>query len=109
MAALVRRLTRNERWTVWLAVTPDSFARAPFRGLPKGVRRIPQGRVACDIGETEMAAYIRGRFDKLGVPSYSSPEDTARAMAALVHYGLYLKKNGYYEDYIEQFKQKVRT
>ena len=64
--------------------------------------------LACDIGETEMAAYIRGRFDKLGVPSYSFPEDTARAMSALVHYGLYLKKNGYYEDYIEQFKQKVR-
>ena len=65
--------------------------------------------LACDIGETEMAAYIRGRFDKMGVPSYSTPEDTARAMAALVHYGLYLKKNGYYENYIEQFKQKVRT
>ncbi len=65
--------------------------------------------LACDIGETEMAAYIRGRFDKLGVPSYSFPEDTARSMAALVHYGHYLKSNGYYEDYIEQFKQKVRT
>jgi acyl-CoA synthetase (NDP forming) len=65
--------------------------------------------LACDIGETEMATYIRGRFDKLGVPSYSSPEDTARAMAALVHYGLYLKKNNYYDNYIEQFKQKVRT
>ncbi len=62
--------------------------------------------LACDIGETEMAAYIRGRFDKLGVPSYSSPEDTARAMAALVHYGQYLKKNSYYENYIQQFKQK---
>ena len=65
--------------------------------------------LACDIGETEMAVYIRGRFDKMGVPSYSTPEDTARAMAALVHYGLYLKKNGYYEDYIERFKQTVRT
>ncbi len=64
--------------------------------------------LACDIGETEMAAYIRGRFDKLGVPSYSSPEDTARAMAALVHYGQYLKKNGYYENYIQQFIQKTR-
>jgi hypothetical protein len=30
-------------------------------------------------------------------------------MAALVHYGVYLKKNGFYDDYIEQFKQKVRT
>lgn len=64
--------------------------------------------VACDIGATEMAMYIRQRFDKQGIPSYESPEDAARAMAALVHYGLYLKKNGLYESYMEQFKQKVR-
>jgi len=65
--------------------------------------------LACDIGETEMATYIRGRFDKMGVPAYSSPEDAARAMAALVHYGVYLKNNGFYDDYIEQFKRQVRT
>jgi len=64
--------------------------------------------VACDIGSTEMANYIRGRFDKMGVPSYESPEDTARAMAALVHYGLYLQKNRLYESYLEQFKRKAR-
>jgi acyl-CoA synthetase (NDP forming) len=64
--------------------------------------------VACDIGETEMATYIRGRFDKQGIPAYSSPEDTARAMAALVHYGSYLKKNGFYDGYLEQFLKKVR-
>jgi len=63
--------------------------------------------VACDIGETEMAMYIRRRFDKQGIPAYSSPEDTARAMAALVHYGSYLKKNGLFEGYLEQFKKKV--
>jgi len=65
--------------------------------------------VACDIGETEMALYIRSRFDKQGIPAYSSPEDASRAMAALVHYGLYLKKNGFYESYMEQFKRKVRS
>jgi len=59
--------------------------------------------VACDIGETEMAIYIRGRFDKLGVPSYSSPEEAARAMAALVNYGLYLKKNGDFEAYLDNW------
>jgi acetyl coenzyme A synthetase (ADP forming)-like protein len=59
--------------------------------------------VACDIGETEMAMYIRRRFDKLGVPAYSSPEDAARAMAALVHYGVYLKKNGYLEEYLSNW------
>jgi acetyl coenzyme A synthetase (ADP forming)-like protein len=56
--------------------------------------------VACDIGETEMALYIRSRFDKLGIPAYPSPEDAARAMAALVNYGLYLKKMGCFEQHL---------
>jgi acyl-CoA synthetase (NDP forming) len=64
--------------------------------------------VACDIGETEMALYIRRRFDKLGIPAYSSPEDAARAMAALVHYGLYLKKNGYLEEYLSNWTERKR-
>jgi acyl-CoA synthetase (NDP forming) len=59
--------------------------------------------VMCDIGETEMALYTRFRFDKLGIPAYPSPEDAARAMNALVRYGVYLKKNGYAERYIEEF------
>jgi acyl-CoA synthetase (NDP forming) len=59
--------------------------------------------VACDIGETEMARFIRSRFDKLGVPSYSTPEDAARAMAALVNYGLYLKKNGDFDEYLSNW------
>jgi len=65
--------------------------------------------VACDIGETEMAIHIRRRFDKQGIPAYSSPEDAARAMAALVHYGSYLKKNGFLEGYLERFRKKVRS
>lgn len=60
--------------------------------------------VACDIGETEMAMYVRSRFDKHGIPSYSSPEDAARSMAALVKYGLYLVKEGYYEGYLEDMR-----
>jgi acyl-CoA synthetase (NDP forming) len=59
--------------------------------------------VACDIGETEMALQTRLRFDKLGIPAYSSPEDAARAMNALVKYGLYLKKNKRLKDYIQSF------
>jgi len=59
--------------------------------------------VACDIGETEMAIYVRRRFDKLGIPAYRSPEDAARAMAALVNYGLYLKKNGYFQQYLNNW------
>jgi acyl-CoA synthetase (NDP forming) len=62
--------------------------------------------VMCDIGETEMALYTRFRFDKLGIPSYSSPEDAARAMTALARYGAYLQKNGCAEEYIGEFLKK---
>lgn len=65
--------------------------------------------VACDIGETEMALYTRTRFDKLSIPAYSSPEDAARAMNALVKYGLYLNKNECLTDYVQSFlKYKKR-
>jgi len=67
--------------------------------------------VACDIGETEMALHTRFRFDKLGIPAYSSPEDAARSMNALVRYGLYLKKNRRLEEHVQKFlkrKQKVK-
>jgi acyl-CoA synthetase (NDP forming) len=65
--------------------------------------------VACDIGETEMALYTRFRFDKLGIPAYSSPEDAARAMNALVKYGFYLKKNKCLSEYVQDFlKSKKR-
>jgi acetyl coenzyme A synthetase (ADP forming)-like protein len=61
--------------------------------------------VACDVGETEMALHIRSRFDKLSIPSYFSPEDAARGMAALVKYGIYLKKCGNFNRYIKSFKE----
>jgi acetyl coenzyme A synthetase (ADP forming)-like protein len=54
--------------------------------------------VACDIGETEMALYIRSRFDKNAIPSYGSPEAAARAMGALAKYGEYLKRYGCLEE-----------
>jgi len=63
---------------------------------------------ACDIGETEMARFIRSRFDKLGIPAYSSPEDAARAIVALVNYGLYLKKNGDFEEYLSNWAKFKR-
>jgi acyl-CoA synthetase (NDP forming) len=62
--------------------------------------------VACDVGETEMALYIRSRFDRLGIPAYFSPEDAARGMAALVKYGLYLKKCGQFDQYVELYKKR---
>ncbi|MEM3617170.1 MAG: CoA-binding protein [Candidatus Bathyarchaeia archaeon] len=64
--------------------------------------------VACDIGETEMALHTRSRFEKLGIPAYSSPEDAARAMSALVKYGLHLKKKGYFKEYLQNFFKEKR-
>jgi len=63
--------------------------------------------VAVDIGETEMALFIRSKLDKFRIPCYASPEDAARAMAALVNYGLYLRKNGYFEEYLKNFQKRV--
>lgn len=62
--------------------------------------------VACDVGETEMALHIRSRFDKLGIPAYFSPEDAARGIAALVDYGLYLKKCGQFDQYLKSFVER---
>ena len=59
----------------------------------------------CDIGETEMALYTRSRFDRLGVPSYESPEDAARSMKALVTYGSYLKRIGAADEYMANLKK----
>ena len=69
------------------------------------IRQYQKPVVACDIGETEMAMYVRSRFDKQGIPSYSSPEDAARSMVGLVKYGLYLKKQGRYEQYLASMKK----
>jgi acetyltransferase len=65
--------------------------------------------VACDVGETEMALHIRSRFDKLGIPSYFSPEDAARGMAALVKYGMYLKKCGEFDNYIQYLQKRKKS
>jgi acyl-CoA synthetase (NDP forming) len=61
----------------------------------------------CDIGATEMALYTRSRFDRLGVPSFESPEDAARAMKALEIYGTYLKRIGCAEEYMASLKKPV--
>jgi len=49
--------------------------------------------------------YTRSRFDRLCVPAYSSPEDAAKAMKALVTYGDYLKRNGCIDEYIASAKK----
>jgi acyl-CoA synthetase (NDP forming) len=72
------------------------------------VRKYTKPVVACDIGETEMALYIRSRFDKQGIPAYPSPEDAAKGVVALVKYGQYLKKTGCFEQYMEKFEKSKK-
>jgi acyl-CoA synthetase (NDP forming) len=74
-------------------------------GIVKIAAKYTKPIVMCDIGETEMALYTRSRFDRLCVPSFTSPEDAARAMKALVTYGSYLAKNNCAEEYIAQIKK----
>lgn len=62
--------------------------------------------VFCDIGETEMALYVRSKFEKFGIPAYASPEDAARAMASLYNYGLYLLKQNKFDDFLNKFMKK---
>jgi acyl-CoA synthetase (NDP forming) len=62
--------------------------------------------VACDIGETEMALYTRSRFDRLGLRSYSSQEDAAHALKALLNYGAFLQKNGALDAYIAEYNKR---
>jgi acyl-CoA synthetase (NDP forming) len=65
--------------------------------------------VACDIGETQMALDTRDQFDRLGLPSYSSPEDAAHAMKALLQYGSFLQKNGALDAYIAEYNKRKAT
>jgi len=77
-------------------------------GIAKISQKYTKPIVMVDIGETEMALYTRSRFDRLGVPSFESPEDAARAMKALVRYGEYLSKNGCLDEYIANFKKNCK-
>ena len=78
-------------------------------GIVKVSSKYTKPIVMCDIGETEMALYTRSRFDRLCVPSYSSPEDAARAMKALVTYGEYLKRTGAADERIAAMKKECGT
>jgi acyl-CoA synthetase (NDP forming) len=77
-------------------------------GVAEISRKYRKPIVMCDIGETEMALYTRSTFDKLGIPSYPSPEDAARSMNALVRYGTHLKQENCAEEHITDFLKKKR-
>ena len=78
-------------------------------GIVEVSKKYSKPIVMCDIGETEMALYTRSRFDRLCVPSFASPEDAARAMASLVTYGEYLKRNNAIDQYIANYKKSCQA
>ena len=78
-------------------------------GIVKIASKYCKPIVMCDIGETEMALYTRSRFDRLSVPAYPSPEDAARAMKALVTYGIYLMKYGAADERIAFVKKNCNV
>ena len=55
-------------------------------------RRSRKPVVACDMGGTDMADYVRRRFDEKGIPAFGSPEEAAAAMWALYAYRAYLRR-----------------
>ncbi|MCD6380812.1 MAG: CoA-binding protein, partial [Candidatus Odinarchaeota archaeon] len=69
------------------------------------VKKYDKPVTMCDIGSQSYSIYIRKKFDEAMIPSYPTPERAVRAMAALVEYGLYLKRKGFIDDYIKEFKK----
>ncbi|MDR1993691.1 MAG: CoA-binding protein [Nitrososphaerota archaeon] len=80
-----------------------------IEGTVTVARKYDKPIVVVDIGETEMALYTRSRFDRLGVPSFGSPEAAARAMKALVWYGEYLTKNDGIDAYLDNYKKNAEV
>lgn len=83
-SAALWRLRAEPRWRLWLAATPDRFARRG-RFWPKGIRRLAQGRG--DLGERmqrALAAFRAGPAIVVGsdVPALDACH-VRRALAAL--------------------------
>ncbi len=64
--------------------------------------------VFCDVGGAEYAIKFRRLFEKAGIPAYPTPERAALVLRNLADYGVWLKKQGVYEDYIREWKQRQK-
>ncbi|MHA1616314.1 MAG: acetate--CoA ligase family protein [Candidatus Njordarchaeales archaeon] len=72
--------------------------------IAKIVKKYKKPVVAVDIGGADMANWVRDRFDSHGIPAYPTPERGIVALKALVKYGLWLKKEGVLEEYLERWR-----
>jgi hypothetical protein len=77
--AVIGRLANDARWTTWLAVTPDRFARRG-RFWPSGARRFAQGRG--DLGERMTRALMRFGGAPTVIVGSDIPDLSARHVAA---------------------------
>jgi len=69
-------------------------------------RRFLKPVVVCDIGEGDMAVYVRRRFDELGVPAYETPEEAVASLWALYEYGRFLRREGVFDEYLSGFTSR---
>lgn len=96
MYAKALRLFMNDDSIHGVLIIALHHAPAMIEDIVEGIaviaRECTKPVVACDIGGTEMAEEIRSRFEKYGIPSFSTPERAARGLYALATYGRFLKK-----------------
>jgi len=72
-------------------------------------RRYKKPVAVVDIGGAAMARWVRGEFDKHGLPSYPTPERAVKALKSLVDYGEWLKREGIFEEFLESWERpKIR-
>jgi acyl-CoA synthetase (NDP forming) len=58
-----------------------------------------------DIGGADMAQWFRREFDRRGIPSYPTPERAVKALKSLIDYGIWLKREGIFEEFIEKWER----
>ncbi len=62
--------------------------------------------VFCDVGGAEYALRFRDKFEMAGIPAYPTPERAAAVLKKLADYGVWLKKKGVYESFIEKWRSR---
>ncbi len=70
-------------------------------------RKYKKPVVAVDIGGTDMANWVRDRFDSMGIPAFSTPERGVVALNALIRYGRFLKREGVLDEYLDKWRPIV--
>ena len=62
--------------------------------------------VGVATGGSYTAVYAR-EAESMGIPMYVSPERAAKVIKALIDYGRWLKRTGYFDTYIEKFRRSL--